>query len=629
MKHLLHSFFGKIHKHGWLTFFILASLAIILDTLGFVQDAKKFELIMVAKAIVQSFADLPTDENFFLVFGKLLWILAFMSAAVSLFLKEWSYKQLISSITEHKHTAIIGITDFEYNYINSLEKKSTIVYNINKHFSGASLKENDFAVKEISMSTILDNLKVKNIQTCVINIGKDRDNINTAFEIISHYLSSKYTNQIRLIVRIENRELTSLFRSNAIFKSENYAVSKIEIKTYSFFEECASDLFNDNFIDGEDDSIMNSKDEYSIIIAGDGELAKKIVYEAAKIAHLPNENILNIYLLSSKADMLLESLIKEYSSVQSPTLKIHTKLLSYENSAYFSDDIWKTKNLTNAIICYDNEDVNLEITAALQSRTFLRIKELQTKILFGVFNQGSIAKTIAEDTLQYKNFIPFGSSEIILTKENIFDDTNNLIAKFINYAYHGLTDNGTYNPSKRLDIHLEDINTKWFEATHSDQLSSLAQAKHINMKLKALGLSATKSELSTQELVSTNRKLIENKLAINYKGNYAFPNNFDDTLFDKMIRMEHNRWNAYHFLNGWEYKHYLNEKPLKNQMKEIKLHNCLLPMEEFRITQFVQEDSKREEELIKLIEWDIYSFMYIPNYLGEARYILKEVLNEQ
>ncbi len=624
MKPLLHTLFGTVHKKGWLTFVLLATLAIIFDTYGFMQDAHKFEPIMIAKALVQSFVDLPSDENFFLVFGKLLWILAFMSAAASLFLKEWSYKQLISSIQEAKHTAIIGINEFEYNYISSLEKKNTIVYNINKHSAGASLKENDFAVKDVSMSTILDNLKIKNMKISVISLGKDRDNVNTAFDIISHYLESKCTNHLRLIVRIESREMTSLFRSNAIFESNEYKASKIEIKTYSFFEECATKLFDDNFIDGDDNKIINSNDEYSIIIAGDGELAKKIVYEAAKIAHLPNENILNIYLLSSQADRLLESLIKNHTHLESPTLKIHTKLLSHEKATYFSDDIWHIKNLTNAIICYDDEDLNLEITAALQSRTFLREKELTTKILFGVFNQGSIAKIIAEDTLQYKNFIPFGSSELILTKESIFDDTNNLIAKFINYAYWGLTEEGAYRPNNRLGTHMKRINDKWFSTTHSDQLSSLAQAKHIKMKLKALGLTSFPSSKPTEELLAKNRIILESKFSIDYQGNYAFPESFNSTLFDKMIRMEHNRWDAYHFLNGWEYKHYLNEKPLKEQMKSIKLHNCLLPIEEFRITKFIEDDSKRDQELVTLIEWDIYSFMYLPNYLGEAGYILED-----
>ena len=628
MKHLLHSLLGIIHKHGFLTFILLALLATAFDTYGFIQDAQMFKPIMIAKAVVQSFADLPTDENFYLVFGKLLWMLAFMSATVSLFLKEWSYKQLIASIKEHKHTAIIGVDSLDSNYIPSLDTKNTLIYTLDEDSLSKDLKEKNFAIKKITTSTILENLTVGNMQSAVINLGKDRDNINTAFEIISSYLETKCTNNLRLIVRIESKELTSLFRSNAVFQLKAYKDSTIEIKTYSFFEECASTVFRDNDIDGEDDTIITSDEEYSIIIAGDGELAKKIIYEAAKIAHLPNENILNIYLLSSQPERFKEALITEYPGIQSSTLKLHTKELDYTNRTFFNDEIWKTKNLTNAIIAYDDEDTNLLITAALQSKTFLREKAYKTKILFGVFNQGSIAKTIDEDQLGYKNFIPFGDAKVVLTKENIFDDRDNQIAKFINYTYYGLTDNGSYNPNKSLGLKKEDIDKKWFSAPHNDQLSSLAQAKHIKMKLKALGLSALKSDAPKEKLIQENRKILESKFSTKYEGNYSFPDNFNDTLFDKMTRMEHNRWNTYHFLNGWEYKHYLNEQPLKNQMKEIKLHNCLLPIEEFRITQFVKDDSQKLSELVKLIEWDIYSFMYIPNYLGEAGYMLKEATYE-
>ena len=46
------------------------------------------------------------------------------------------------------------------------------------------------------------------------------------------------------------------------------------------------------------------------------------------------------------------------------------------------------------------------------------------------------------------------------------------------------------------------------------------------------------------------------------------------TLFEKLIDCEHERWNAFHYINGWEY----NEK--KNKCK--KLHNCLKPIRDFK-----------------------------------------------
>ena len=625
MKPFLHNIFGIINKHGWITFLTLALLATLISTIGFAQDAGGFHPFMIAQGLVQSFADLPSDENFYMIFGKLLWMLAFMSAAISLFLKDWSYKQLISYIEDNPHTAVIGICDLEHNYIEDLDKQQTVIYNFNNDRAAMLSKENGFAVQNADLSKIVQDLHVKNIQTAIINTGKDRDDINTAFNLIEKYLTQECTHKLRLIVRIESRELDSLFRTNSIFDTEAYTNSKIEIKTYSFYEECASKIFQDHFIDGSTREYMDSQKPYAIVIHGDGELAKKIVYEAAKIAHLPNQNQFTIHLVAEDADELKDDIIKTHTSIESiETLNIETHNLSYHNMNFYTDKIWHKPNITNTIICFDNEDINLEITAALQAKTYLRTPELKTKILFGVFNQGAIAKTIDSDSKNYKNFVPFGDSDDILTRENIFDDTNNLLAKFINYTYSGFTNNGAYNSQKLLNGNIEDVLKAWFPLEYTKQLSSLAQARHIKMKLKALDVVATKSPLTSKELLEQNRKILNQQLDFNYEGTYSYPKDFENTLFDRLTRMEHNRWSAYHYLNGWEYKHFLVGDELKVKMHTMKYHNCLIPLQDFPSTQFSEDEKIQEKTTLEYLMWDIYSFMYIPNYLAEAGYILEK-----
>jgi len=628
LKPILHNIFGIINKHGWITFLTLALLATLTSTLGFTQDAGAFHPIMIAKGLVQSFADLPSDENFFLIFGKLLWMLAFMSAAVSVFLKEWSYKQLISYIQSNPHVAVIGICDIEHNYVEDLDKEETLIYNCNNDRAAMLSKENGFVVQNTNLSKIVQDLYIENIKIAIINTGKDRDDINTAFNLIEKYLTQSCTHKLRLIVRIENRELDSLFRTNSIFDSDAYTDSKIEIKTYSFYEECASKLFQDHFIDGPTREYIDSQKPYSIVIHGDGELAQKIVYEAAKIAHLPNQNQFTIHLVAENADALKDDIIKTHTGIELiETLNLETHNLNYNDMNFYTDTIWHKPNITNTIICFDNEDINLEIAAALQAKTYLRTPELKTKILFGVFNQGAITKTIDTDTNYYKNFIPFGNSDDILTRENIFDDTNNLLAKFINYTYTGFTNDGAYDSQKLLNGNREDVLKAWFPLEYTKQLSSLAQAKHIKIKLKALGTVATKSLLTSKELLEENRKVLSQQLDCDYEGTHSFPEDFDSTFFDKLTRMEHNRWSAYHYLNGWEYKQYLVGKELKMQMHTMKYHNCLIPLQDFPSTQFSEDEKIQEKTTLEYLMWDIYSFMYLPNYLAEAGYVLEKVTN--
>ncbi|MEA3499032.1 MAG: hypothetical protein U9R16_08235, partial [Campylobacterota bacterium] len=253
-------------------------------------------------------------------------------------------------------------------------------------------------------------------------------------------------------------------------------------------------------------------------------------------------------------------------------------------------------------------NINLEIASSMQDKTYLRKTNIKTKVLFGVFNQGNIARRLDDDNDHFNIFTPFGDSKDILSNDNVFADKNHMLAKFINYTYSGLLKDGKYNSGAIFDYKNSpnQVNMEWFNAKHTDKTSSLAQAKHQLMKLKTLGLKSIKSNKTIQELLDMNRSTLESKFDVDFKGNYPFPDNFTDKLFDKMLRLEHNRWNAYHYLNGWEYS--------EDKNKSIKEHDCLLPIEDF------PKYFKDKKRLTDLIEWDIYSFMYLPNYLAEAGY---------
>jgi len=607
----LHKLFALIHKNGLLSFIILALLSTILSTIGFLNESSNLNITVIFKAIGQSIDDVPNYENYFFILGKICWILTFTSAALSVFLKEWSHNQFFKSIKDNKHIVILGLGELSYNYIATLSKKNTLILNNQKNISINLYIENGFAIKNVTLKDIETHINICNIEKIVINTGNDRDNINIAFKIIYLYINNNCQNPIRIIVRTEDRDLNTLFTSNSIFSSKDFNNSKIELKTYSFFEETAIKLFQDNFIDGYDTTILESHDEYSIIIAGNGNLANKIIYEIAKIAHLPNQNILNLYLFCNNPREVKKLLIMNYSNIEKiSTLKIHSITADYNSLEYYKKSIWDLNNLTNIIICYDNENINLKIASSLQEKTYLRKSNMTTKILFGVFNQGNISQKIDSDNINFKLFKSFGNAQDILSKENIFDDQTHLIAKLINYTYIQLSKyhNNVYSSNTVFDYktNYKEIDKEWYKAKHTDKLSSIAQSKHINIKLKTLGFKKIKSIKNINDLLKINRKLIDDIFDINFKGNYKFPHNFENTLFDKMIRLEHNRWNAYHYLNGWEYS--------KTKDKLIKKHDCLIPLEEF------PKHFQNEQRLTELIEWDIYAFMYIPNYLAEAAF---------
>ena len=80
-------------------------------------------------------------------------------------------------------------------------------------------------------------------------------------------------------------------------------------------------------------------------------------------------------------------------------------------------------------------------------------------------------------------------------------------------------------------------------------------------------------------------------------------------IIAKLMKSEHERWNAYHYLNGWTYG-------TKN--KEQKVHNCLTNMESFN-------DVARRITII----YDLYSVLYIPSYLSSIGYEIVTLSIEQ
>ena len=105
-------------------------------------------------------------------------------------------------------------------------------------------------------------------------------------------------------------------------------------------------------------------------------------------------------------------------------------------------------------------------------------------------------------------------------------------------------------------------------------------------------------------MITINKQRLDSKLTDkpitdeqlqNYKSEY-FPKEFT-TLFDKIVRSEHNRWNAFHYLNGWNYNSQRND--------DAKEHDCLQPIESF------DTDAKKET-----YQYDIQALLFMPYYLA-------------
>lgn len=576
--------------------------------------------------------------------------------AVLIFFKDAVNDQIVKAILKREHTVIFGLGEFNGELLKNekaAKNRDCIIFEKNTNNDKLELFKKfsmGVVLADVFDEGILNKLNFENMGYGVISLGKDRLNVELATLIIEQYIkentvSNKEAEEntarpLKLVVHIINQDLNALFHQKFISQSSTDNAKKscnnlqMDIQTFSFYEEVAEAFFEDDhvFVDGENNAILNSDEDYHMVVAGNGELAFNIIYQAAKLAHLPNENKLTLHLVDKQASAFKNRVIKRYPGILE-VISLEALDLDSESRPYFEQNLWFKKHLTHVIACYDDEERNLNLATDLFNHTYLSSaveQKLTTRISFAIFNNYNMSAKVDADKDSFKQLFTFGDVKTICTRANLLDEKHELIAKLVHSAYAE-----KYNPRELHDLTnpkvLKEINDKWYNSLKlNKKLSNKSQSQHMDMKLKALGLEKVKSKKEVTELLSINSTLfdstlkserdslgLDDKFIIDYS--LELPKIWDDNLepiqikyfpkgskesscmLEKLIKAEHNRWNAFHHLNGWTYKE--ERSDLKKE------HDCLKPLSEFT-----------EPKLQLTVIYDLYSILYIPNYLANAGY---------
>lgn len=535
---------------------------------------------------------------------------------ISLFIKDFFEIIKRFFITKKDNYIIVfGLGEINRIFLDTLDKEKngkTLIIEIdslNKYTK--EYKEKFCVINDDAFSDNLfnDYLKFKKLGTVLISLGDDLLNLKLFNKIVEKYEAKT---DIKILIHIENKELEKLFVSNTC------KGKPINIKIFSFYREVAKNIFEKYAIDGNTLEYINTTKNFKTILIGNGKLVNEIIYEIATLSHFPNENKNLIYLIDEKADELL---IKIKNSINFKkdffsNIDLIAKVLKKDTNNFYDDNIWIEKDLVNIIIANDSESDNLTTAMTLYNKIYIR-KKIKPKIIYGLFNN----QIFEEDN--YDNVYTFGNTKDIFEFDIFTEEINLKVAKLIHFNY------GDEFNENSLITDDEELNKKWYKNDSSNMNKksiNVQQSRHIDIKLKSLGLKKERNSSKNQkQLLKINRNIFDkkvknsmNELNLNltkikeyskelekcYTGKAFeiryFPEKYT-TLFEKMIRMEHNRWSSYQYINGWEYSSLRDDKK--------KLHNCLLPLEDF------------EDNEIKItVLYDIYSILYIPNYLAQAGY---------
>jgi hypothetical protein len=541
------------------------------------------------------------------------------------------------------HTIVIGLgANSRYFLDSEIESGNKRVIVIEKDSTNPHLnryKDSGVVLLTSYIDEIIDKIGIRRVKHILISAGDDRENINIALKILEYDQSIKWCKKDspKLSIHIEDKMLRNLYHGETLLVSKRF-----DIVPFSYFEDAAIALFETHDIDGEDDQVIQSHKAFHIAVVGDSQLAIEVIEQACKIAHLPNENHLTIHSLSSDAKAFKQKIDQAFPLVdQIPTITIEYHSLDIHSKEFYYDGIFThIKNLTHIIFCDLDQEKNISSAIKLTDITYRKQiveNSLKTKIHFALFTNSVLARKInaknsvckkdscnAHEVNYFKNLHAFANARDICHKDNLLGSQKFTIGQIVDYDY------GSEYKRCPEYVSKEVLLKNWKGRLVNDKASSIAQAEHINLKLKALGLTKKRVHNKTYDKLQTlNKGLLFLKLDAQRKAlkiddealfNYSkeikkswdgkeykihyMPKEYT-MLFEKLIRSEHNRWNAYHYLLGFT--------KADKTCKSKKEHMCLTPLEKFTT----------KEQQITVI-YDIYSLLYLPSYLAHVGYEIVE-----
>ena len=616
-------YFLFLHKKKVL--WLPAGVAFVFGVLGYVEskEVNGFDVINRSFGLF-AFAWID-DTNAYLKIARFLAVLTLFFGAVTLVLSDVMNRFVIRGIIEKPYDLVVGLGLQNSSYLKGLETETTPTLIIEKDAQNPlaeQFRQRGFGVLCEDAQEAFERVDLTLMKRAVISAGEDSENIDIAMRLLEKLDLSDYK---QIFIRVENRNLDILLRQNVLPKQGN-----VDLIIHSMYENMVKALFEKHSVLGNLTQIMEKEEAYSMVVVGDGLLAKELVFALSILSNLPNQNRLDLYLIAKDAQSFYHSVQKSFTGIeQIAHLKIHPISLDAQSGAFYLHKVWHKPNLTNIFIATEDEKQNLDIALTLQNSTYISQiahGRFDSKVHFASFTEASVSGRIERDKAAFANFFPFASIDEASQKQNLIDQKLDFIAKVIHYIYKEIV----YDPDLLIGTaQRREVERRWADiALFSDKLSSKMQSMHINTKLLALGLTKIQSTKSPAALLKANKKIFSEKLGKRYIDDTRlielsrelakqagegeldlqktpqgftpdyFPKKYD-TLFAKLIRSEHNRWMSYHYLDGWSYN------PIKN--KRAKEHNCLKPLDAFDT-----------DQLKAVTIFDIYSLLYLPNILASS-----------
>ena len=655
----LHRVSMWLFNHNVMVTIALLFFALLIAYLGYpnIQSPSIYEnMPRAVGAVLNAFVD-PGDslKNVWLYLSQALAFLAFSVVILSGLFRDSLSQKLYKYISKKNHSLVVGLGENNRFFLDrEYEKGSSgqiIIIEVDKNNAHIdAYKEKGFGVFIGSFEDYKINFST--LENIFISAGDDRINIDIVGEIKNQLDNSSLTKasfgcKKTVFVHLSKQSYKAVFHESLLAPKDNQL--PLEFRTYSYEDSAARSLFMQDTVLGDCvDDLIDTDEEFSIVVIGNGILAERVIYHLIMMASLPNNNKLNLYLYCENSQQFIDKLRAVFFNFDSKisAIQLHGRDVCFNRTESQDQELWVKglKNLTQIYICHDEDSLNLEaainfyeyIYLKYRQEAFYKSQELsRVKINFAMYHNLALAEVINKNNSEFKQFYVFGDAKHIFNRKFLVDEPHESVAKLIHHGY------GEKLANENNRISKQNLDNKWLDVTKfSDRESNRSQALHMHTKLKALKVNidyerkqysfprSNSKQDSYRNYVLSNSKnnpafgigikqtdilkeieLLADQVCASYEGcdvdSEVISRIFDlftanQSSLSKLIVAEHERWNRFHVLNGWLG---IDEASLKN--KGLKLHNCIKPLNEFK-----------DPKLQMTILYDLYALLYLNIYLN-------------
>jgi hypothetical protein len=410
--------------------------------------------------------------------------------------------------------------------------------------------------------------------------GSDLSNLEIAKTLCS---IEEKNPELTCYLHLANRENNQLLET-AVFGG-------LHIKPFSLYDQAAQLLFLKHPLGNNVDTITNPEATVRVAIVGFDTLGKSVLYRALNLGHFFNQKPIQVFIFD------------ENITAHKSHFSLHW-LVSLEKEGYWNvrfcemntlADQWET--FSQVIFASADAEANFRNAMFLADRCRRSLSENRVQAYVFSDTYTAVGNLLEKNEEAFKNIHAFGFFNELCSYNLITAEVLDTAAKRANYFYNQLHE---YNKEGKS------TDQQWRGLSAFLQDSNRMQVEHLMIKLPVINHYLEKKEIQftdeEQQLALAKQRWFKHNTPIVWEKNEQIKD--ANQLFkylpldvlDRLARIEHTRWNAFHILNGWQPLTVEAGGTLPKKDKKTKRHPCLVSWEDLeQVSESHKHDYKSDD----------------------------------